>query len=190
MRIHGDQSGGLAAPQQRDLIGRIAKIRTLGPQGTNCEAAAKHYVRQMGLDAEVVLHTTLEEAIGDVVEEPRSALLGCVVYPDLHNLVFPYLKTMVLADMFLFNTFNMVLATRPGVTGFEQVASHPAPQSLVSDRYPVILATSNAEAARMCRDGEVDACITTLPASHACGLEIVEDFGEVPMGFTIHVPRH
>lgn len=190
MRIHDEQSGILAGSASRDAITRIAKIRTLGPEGTNCEAAAKHYVREMGLDAEVVLHATLEEAIGDVVEEPRSALLGCVVYPDLHNLVFPYLKTMVLADMFLFNTFNMMLATRPGVRVFETVASHPAPQSLVSDRYPVILATSNAQAARMCRAGKVDACITTLPALRDCGLEIVEDFGEVPMGFTIHVPRH
>jgi prephenate dehydratase len=190
MQIHHSEAEVISAPPVRGLINQINRIRTLGPQGTNCEAAAKHYVRNNALDADVVLHSTLEEAIGDVLDEPRSALLGCVVYPDLHNLVFPYLRTMVLADMFLFNTFNMVLATRPGVSVFDRVASHPAPQSLVSDTYPVILATSNAEAARMCRAGKVDACITTLPASRDCGLEVVEDFGEVPMGFTIHVPRH
>lgn len=171
------------------MIEKINKLRTLGPHGTNCEAAAKYYVDIKGLDASVVLHATLEEAISKILKEPRSALLGCVVYPDLHNLVFPYLRTMQLKDVFLYNTFNMVLATRPGVALFKKVASHPAPQSLVSDSYPVVLATSNAQAARMCAAGEVDACITTLPASRDCGLEIIEDFGEVPMGFTIHVPR-
>lgn len=168
----------------------IERIRTLGPEGTNCEAAAYHYVRSTGLAAEISLHTTLEEAVIDVLNEPHSALLGCVVYPDLHNLVFPYLKQLRLIDVFLFNTFNMVLATRPGHRSIGLVATHPAPQSLVKDDYPIVLANSNSEAARRCSSGEVDACITTLPAARNMGLQIVKDFGEVPMGFTIHVHRN
>jgi hypothetical protein len=167
----------------------IRRIRTLGPTGTNCEAAARHYAQSHGLDAEVVLHSTLEEAIELVIQEPRSALLGCVVYPDLHQLVFPYLGRMTLADLFLFDTFNMVLAARDADTPLNLVASHPAPRALVPSASETRLVNSNSEAARLCRAGEVDACITTLAAAHREGLEVLSDHGPVPMGFTIHVPK-
>ena len=119
--------------------------------------------------------------------ERKTAILGCVVYPDLHNLVFPHLGKMRLADVFLFNTFNMVLAAPAGRQDPSLVATHPAPSSLVQDNYSITLARSNSEAARMCRAGEVDACVTTLPAARANGLETLREFGEAPMGFTIHV---
>ncbi|MAA98230.1 MAG: bacilysin biosynthesis protein BacA [Stappia sp.] len=171
-----------------DLAG-IRRIRTLGPKGTNCEAAARHYARSHGLDAEIVLHATLEDAIELVIREPGSALLGCVVYPDLHQLVFPYLGRMTLADLFLFDTFNMVLAARSAETPLKRIASHPAPQSLVPPSAETLLVNSNSEAARLCRAGEVDGCITTLAAARQEGLEVLSDHGPVPMGFTIHVPR-
>jgi len=167
---------------------RIRLIRTLGPSGTNCEAAARHYIGQRDLTAEVALHETLEEAIEMVVAEPDAALLGCVVYPDLHNLVFPYLGKMVLADLFLFDTFNMVFAARDPKAPIRSVASHPAPSSLVSPFHDLTLVTSNAEAARRCAAGDFDGCITTLAAVEKEGLTVVKDHGAVPMGFTIHVP--
>jgi prephenate dehydratase len=165
----------------------IERVRTLGPAGTNCEAASRHWLATRGIEAEICLHETLESAMELTLQERGTALLGCVVYPDLHNLVFPYLSRMRLADVFLFNTFNMILATRPGHRDFALVATHPAPQALVKDDFPIVFATSNSEAARMCATEEVDACITTLPAAEANGLEMIRDFGEVPMGFTIHV---
>ena len=177
----------MSVPTKAPNLLTIDRIRTLGPTGTNCEAAARHYAGVHKLDARIDLHKTLEEATALVLEAPNSALLGCVVYPDLHNLVFPYLTRLQLDDVFMFNTFNMVLATRHGKRDFGKVATHPAPQSLVKDDYPIILANSNSEAARLCFDGDVDACVTTLPAARALGLEVVRDFGEVPMGFTIHV---
>ncbi len=166
----------------------IKLIRTLGPAGTNCEAAARHYRRERGLNADVALHATLEEAIEKVIVEPGSALLGCVVYPDLHQLVFPYLGRMVLADLFLFDTFNMVFAAREADAEIRSVATHPAPRALVSEGFEVHLVTSNSEAARLCRSGEMDACITTLAAARQEGLTVIRDHGAVPMGFTIHVP--
>ncbi len=175
-----------APPETSELLA-IDRIRTLGPTGTNCEAAARHWAAAHAPNSDIELHQTLEDAMTLALEEPKTAILGCVVYPDLHNLVFPYLARMRLADVFLFNTFNMVLAAPTGRQDFSLVATHPAPSSLVQDDYPVTLARSNAEAARMCRAGEVDACVTTLPAARANGLDTVRDFGEVPMGFTIHV---
>lgn len=167
----------------------LTAIHTLGPTGTNCEAAARHYAASRGLSVEIVLHRTLEEGMARVLDDPRSALLGCVVYPDLHGLVFPYLDRMVLADQFLFDTFPMLLAARePGVRP-TRVASHPAPRALVPAGVEVVLATSNAAAARSCAAGEVDGCITTRPAAEANGLAILVDHGPVPMGFTIHAHR-
>ncbi|WP_029029173.1 hypothetical protein [Salinarimonas rosea] len=168
---------------------RITTIHTLGPSGTNCEAAAAHYAEAHGLVAEVVLHRTLEEAMVLVLEDPGAALLGCVVYPDLHGLVFPYLDRMTLADQFLFDTFPMVLAARSANGAVALVATHPAPRALVPAEHEVRLVTSNAEAARLCAAGEVDACITTAVAAERNGLVVLRDHGPVPMGFTIHTHR-
>lgn len=165
---------------------RLSVIHTLGPAGTNCEAAARHYIASNGLAAEVVLHRTLEEGMVEVLADPGAALLGCVVYPDLHGLVFPYLDRMTLADQFLFDTFPMVLAARSADAQLRLVASHPAPRALVPEGIDVRLATSNAEAARLCAAGEVDGCITTGVAAAANGLVVLKDNGPVPMGFTIH----
>ncbi|GGK18891.1 hypothetical protein [Salinarimonas ramus] len=165
---------------------RLTAIHTLGPTGTNCEAAAKHYAQAHGLDVQVVLHRTLEEGMVHVLQDPGAALLGCVVYPDLHGLVFPYLDRMTLADQFIFDTFPMVLAARSADAEIRLVGTHPAPRSLVPAQYEVRLVTSNAEAARLCAAGEVDACITTGVAARSHGLVVIEDNGPVPMGFTIH----
>ncbi|MGJ3264745.1 MAG: hypothetical protein ACFE0R_16070 [Salinarimonas sp.] len=168
---------------------RITAIHTLGPSGTNCEAAAAHYAASHGLDAEVVLHRTLEEAMVRVLEAPGAVLLGCVVYPDLHGLVFPFLDRMTLADQFLFDTFPMVLAARSADAAITLVGTHPAPRALVPDGHEIRLVTSNAEAARLCALGEVDACITTGLAAQRSGLVVLHDHGPVPMGFTIHTHR-
>lgn len=167
----------------------IRRIRTLGPTGTNCEAAARHYAQSHGLDAEVVLHSTLEEAIELVIQEPRSALLGCVVYPDLHQLVFPYLGRMTLADLFLFDTFNMVLAARDADTPLNLVASHPAPRALGS------FCVGNAPRQQQLGSGAPvpggrsrrlhhDSCSRTSRGSRSA----LRSWPRA-MGFTIHVPK-
>ena len=51
----------------------------------------------------------------------------------------------------------------------------------------VRLVSSNSQAAATCAAGETDACVTTAPAARRFGLEVVRDYGPVPMGFTIHV---
>lgn len=171
-------------------LSKVVVLHTLGPTGTNCEAAAHAWFKRRGSVGSVYLHSTLEQAVENMPEDDTHALLGCVVYPDLHTLVFSNLGRLSLADSFIFPTFNMLLAQRPGVASLRSVATHPAPRHLVPAGLDVSLVNSNAQAALDCANGIVDACITTLPAAQRNGLQIVNDHGPVPMGFTIHVRNH
>jgi len=170
-----------------DHISRIHTIHTLGPKGTNCEAAATHWLSQHNKKADICLHETLEDAVLKMGSISNSALLSCIVYPDLHHLVFRNLDRLQLVDAFIMPTIPMVLAS---VTSFERpatVASHPAPVDLIpewiADRRFV---TSNSAAAKACRDGLVESCITTERAAMAYDLRILLNFGEIPMGFAVH----
>lgn len=166
------------------------QIHTLGPTGTNCEAAAQHWLKAQGGVGAVVLHETLEDAVVQVLSDPRgSALLGCVVYPRLNEIVFQNLDSLYLYECFVMPTHSMVLAAatdRP----ISSVVSHPAPVNLLDGRdVRITLANSNTEAAMQCAAGAADACITTIVGAKANGLLVLEDFGPVPMGFSVHLPK-
>jgi prephenate dehydratase len=165
----------------------VRNIYTLGPSGTNCEAAAKEYFKRTGInDGNVFLFSTLEEAMEEIPQDGFNALLGCVVYPDLHDLVFKNLSNMELVDTFIFPTFNMILASKTGEEP-STVITHPAPKSLLDSRpVDISFANSNAEAAYLCASGITQGCITTAVSAKKNNLKLVEDFGPVPMGFTIH----
>lgn len=168
-------------------------VHTLGPTGTNCEIAARYWLSQRGdSSSRVVLHDTLEHAVVGVLEAPAtSALLGCIVYPQLHEIVFQNLGTMSLRECFVYPTHPMVLARRSSPEGLDArittVVSHAAPVNLLDGLgVDIRLADSNSQAALRCADGETDACITTIVAAEACGLAVVKDFGPVAMGYSIH----
>lgn len=169
-------------------------IHTLGPAGTNCEKAGYLWLENNNLRGEVVLYPTLEEALVEVKKNKQDLLLGCAVYPDLHNIVFKNLLDLEIKNSFVMPTWNMVLAARPGETVLSSdspVASHPAPAHLASlYTQNVRLVNSNVQAALECVNSVVMACITTLKAVQENGLHIIRDFGEVPMCFTIHGHRH
>jgi prephenate dehydratase len=169
-----------------NITEKITNLYTLGPTGTNCEAAAYEWFFRQDRQGKVFLNSTLEEAVEVMKQDSSGALLGCVVYPELHTLVFSNLKRLKLVDCFVFPTHNMVFASKDGVLP-QRVATHPAPQELVpswvAERQFV---NSNVQAALNCRDGISDGCITTIVAAKAHQLHIIEDFGSIPMGFTIH----
>lgn len=168
------------------------RIHTLGPEGTNCQRAAYHWLQQNNIDAdkaEVILHPTLEDGVKAVVEDENALLLGCIVYPQLHELVFNNLDQLYLKDCFVLPTFNMVLATKQceDVEQIRTIVSHPAPVSLIRDLdRDVTLTTSNSKAASLVAASIFDACITTRKSAEMYGLKELKDFGEVPMGFSIH----
>ncbi|TKC86268.1 hypothetical protein FAZ69_20655 [Trinickia terrae] len=173
----------------------MLKIHTLGPAGTNCEKAARLYLDRRGMDGQVLLYETLEKAADEMrsTQTPDDLLLGCIVYPYLHELVFRNHHWMKLVDCFVMDTYDMVFASRfADVSRIANIGSHPAPVDLlagVTGLSPALkptLVTSNAEAARLCAAGQFDGCISTRIAAERAGLKVLENFGPVPMGFSIH----
>lgn len=168
--------------------GTSFNIHTLGPQGTNCEAAAINWLMENNINGKIFLHDTLEQGMVSMNKDTnKSVLLGCVVYPELHNLVFKNRGTSQLVECFVFPTMPMLLAARDSAHKFNSIASHPAPVALIPDKFKErILVNSNAVAAKKCANGHVDACITTEKSAIQNGLVIIKNYGPIPMGFTLH----
>ncbi|NVZ18496.1 type 2 periplasmic-binding domain-containing protein [Pseudomonas costantinii] len=168
-------------------------IYTLGPSGTNCEKAATQYMEKQHWGGQIELRKTLEDALDDLLSSSKpGVLMGCIVYPQLHEIVFRHLDRLQLVDHHLMNTHDMVFANNQSQT-INRIGSHPAPTSLLSqvDDFGIsaelVLCTSNSEAALQCAQGSIDACITTIVAARANNLHIAKNFGPVPMGFSIHL---
>lgn len=172
-----------AAPVER--LDTIRSLHTLGPHGTNLEAASYEWFRRRGIEGEVVLHRTLESAVPTLPANGEHAVVACAVYPALHTLVFSNLTRLRMVDSFVMPTHNMVLATRDADRP-RLVASHPAPSGLVPADAEVVLSTSNSQAAIECAERRTDGCVTTIVAAQERGLRVLRDFGPVPMIFTIH----
>jgi prephenate dehydratase len=165
-------------------------VHTLGPEGTNCETAAQRWLLRGGKAGTVRLHDTLETAAESLLHERNGVLLGCVVYPRLHELVFGNLAGLELTECFVMPTHEMVLAHRDRPDRIRRVATHPAPRKLLAELdCDVITASSNSAAAELCSNGQVDACITTAVAARDRGLAVLENYGPVSMGFSIHALR-
>jgi hypothetical protein len=169
---------------------RIRGVRTLGPAGTNLEAAAKWWCQaRSARNAQVVLHDTLERAVQEMTLDGTEVLIGCIVYPDLHTLVFGNLAKLEISECFVFPTHRMVLASRDGRFPLS-VATHPAPRLLVPQGVDAtIVVTSNSAAAMECARGAVEGCVTTIVAAQTHGLKVLRDYGSVPMGFSVHCAR-
>lgn len=173
-------------PQQQ----KIRSIHTLGPEGTNCELAALKWFEQKGYQGDVFLYSTLEQALENVHKEPGAAMLGCVVYPKLHELVFSNLDRLELVECFIVPTYNMILAARTPAPRISSVITHPAPATLAKKfSEQIYYSNSNGESALECANGRYDACITTYKAAERHQLKVVENFGSVSMGFTLHTHK-
>jgi hypothetical protein len=165
--------------------GLVRHLHTLGPRGTNLEAASHEWLRRREITGTVELHPSLESALETVPDDGLHALTACAVYPELHTLVFANLHRLRMIDGFVMPTHNMVLASG-GTTAPATVASHPAPRGLVPDGVEVREVLSNSQAAIDCAAGRVEGCITTVAAAEANNLRVLRDFGAVPMVFTVH----
>src|SRR5258708_1662395 len=183
-------SGDGGSGDGRDAWPRVATIHTLGPSGTRREKAAHDWYEDQGGAGKVVLHPEVEDSLDVMRFDGTEAILACAVYPRLHDLVFANLHRLEMADSFILDTYDMVLATRPGQSAVVTITTHPAPSSLVAARGHISFASSNSQAAADCAAGLYDACVTTDKAARAEGLSIIENFGAVPMVFTLHVGRH
>jgi hypothetical protein len=173
--------------ERRAILG-IRHLHTLGPTGTNLEAAAHDWRGRHAVNGDVTLHKSLEDALEAVPETGEHALIACAVYPYLHTLVFGNLHRLHMVDSFVMPTHNMVLASA-GTDRLATVATHPAPQGLVPSTAERQLTLSNSQAALDCVEGRADGCVTTIVAAQRHDLRILQDFGPVPMVFTVHQVR-
>lgn len=181
----------VGAREYEDTSAHLAMIRyihTLGPSGTNLQAAAHAWFTRRGAAGDVVLHASLEAAVEVAPPTGEHAIAACAVYPDLHTLVFANLTRLCMVDSFIMPTHNMVLAAT-STRSPRTVSTHPAPAGLVPPGTDRRLVLSNSQAAIDCAQGMSDGCITTSVAAQQRGLRIVRDFGPVPMVFTIHHVR-
>lgn len=184
-----DISGRFATGLMSPPLPRVATIHTLGPSGTNLEKAAHRWFADRQRPGEVVLHAEVEDGLDVMKFDGTEAILACAVYPRLHELVFSNLNRLEMADSFILDTYDMVLATRPGQGSVTTIITHPAPSCLVADRGTISYASSNSVAAAECAAGRYDACVTTSQAARTEGLRTLENFGPVPMVFTLHVGK-
>lgn len=169
-------------------------LHTLGPSGTNCERAAFEYLRRANRDGRVHLHPTLEDAVDEMmkVDDGERLLVGCVVYPRLHEIVFRNLGTLTMTDCFVIDTHEMVFASKKQrLDDIRSVCTHPAPEHLVGlvpglAPREVVRCDSNAHAGQLCAADVHDGCITTSVAARDNGLHVHKNFGPVPMGFSVH----
>lgn len=164
-------------------------IYTLGPKDTNCELAAQYWLNKNGYNGTIHLRSTLENAIEEAKTNKNEAIvLGCIVYHKLHHLVFQNIKEFYLSDCFIMPTHEMILATKVLLKHIKTIATHPAPVDLIpyNDQYKLKLVNSNSQAALECKQGNVDACITTMKSAINNNLQPVKNFGSVNMGFSIH----
>ncbi len=83
-------------------------------------------------------------------------------------------------------THSMVLAKHNKADEIKIVATHPTPQSLVAPQYDKIFANSHADAAVLCKAKKADASITISFAANRYKLNIMKNFGQVPMAFLLH----
>ncbi|MER6997960.1 bacilysin biosynthesis protein BacA [Streptomyces sp. NPDC000410] len=173
----------------RTPVSRVTTIHTLGPAGTNLEKAAHHWFEEQRRDGRVVLHTEVEDGLDVMRFDGTEAILACAVYPRLHDLVFGNLDRLAMVDTFILDTYDMVLASRPEQDSIATIVTHPAPSCLVTSRGEISFASSNSHAAALCASGLYDSCVTTDQAARSEGLRVVENFGPVPMVFTVHAGR-
>jgi prephenate dehydratase len=184
-----DSSDRSATDLKSVPLPQVATIHTLGPTGTNLEKAAHRWFADRQRPGEVVLHAQVEDGLEVMKFDGTEAILACAVYPRLHDLVFSNLHRLTMADSFILDTYDMVLATRPGQGAVTTIVTHPAPSCLVANRGKISYASSNSVAAADCAAGKFDACVTTARAAQTEGLRTLENFGPVPMVFTLHVGK-
>lgn len=184
----------LARKLKRIDVKRV-ELFVLGPEGTNISQAAWQWAFHNDIldKTNFVYCGTPEEEIelaGQVKEDGIMPIFTlCAVYYNLHKLFFKYTDYYFFLSHYYMNLDNMQLAaTVNSLTKLPEkasVASHYSPAILVEDwGFKIEKANSNSHAAKMCRDGEVDACITTETAKNIYNLNKLHDFGSPKMLFT------
>ncbi len=162
-----------------------SKVSTLGPANTNSHHAARLFMETNGIEGEPILTKTAEDSFDLLVKDSVTFCVVCNLYPDIHKLYIPHLTAVTACDVFLYYA-SMGLFKRPDVGEIHSVAAPITSTVFVKDHpFRVIIADSNAKAAIMCNQGEVDAAVGTKEALEGLNLEVVEDYGTFTVPYTV-----
>ncbi|MDM3696820.1 hypothetical protein O9378_18750, partial [Proteus mirabilis] len=74
--------------------------------------ASYYCLNKKNQQGNIILHPKLETAVKEMEVSQNSILLGFIVYPFLHNIVFNNLSFIKLTDCFFMDTHNMLFASR------------------------------------------------------------------------------
>ncbi|MFC2146481.1 hypothetical protein ACFLRT_03870 [Acidobacteriota bacterium] len=162
-----------------------SKVSTLGPANTNSHHAAKLFMKMNNIEGEPLLSKTAEGSFDLLVEDKVTFCVVCNLYPSIHKLYIPHLKTVTACEVFIYHA-SMGLYKRPEVMEIRTAAAPITSTVFVKDHpFQVVIANSNAEAVSMCHRGEVDAAVGTAEAFEGLNLEVVEDYGTFNVPYTV-----
>jgi len=164
-------------------------ISTLGPRGTCSEYTAQYYLEKNGLNGEIRLYSTFEEAI-EVLKRGESDLaIVPSAYQNFAKLLFENFDSIKIINTFIYETPRLVIGSKKlAVNEVKKIATHPAPSSWVKMHYPdaeIVYAESNSRAALMVAEGEVDVCMTNYLCVKEYGLHIIKDCGPILMSWNV-----
>lgn len=176
----------------------------LGPEGTNISQACRRWAEKMGISekTEVKLCDTPELSLKEAQKVQEKGVLAvfwtCAVYA--HEAEFFFTNPKILPFFFteVMDLDEMQIATREDLPVEKgkipeewKIASHPSPVHLVRNlECEKVIVTSNGEAARVCKAGEVEICVTTESARKIYGLKKIHLFGSPPMVFFGGITPH
>lgn len=171
----------------------------LGPDGTNMALASDLWLHEMGITQKSrTVHCSTPEVS---VERARQATFdsqigifwSCAVYIREHELFYRNLDTLPFFSQHTMNLDEMQLAAKPcvvdeidgnSIPSSWRILTHPSPKPLVERiGCGTIECKSNSEAARRCRAGDAELCVTTKSAMESNSLVKVHSFGSPSMVF-------
>jgi prephenate dehydratase len=164
-------------------------ISTLGPTGTCSEYASNYYTKLKGIDAEVKLLDSFEHAIEELKCGHANLTIIPSAYAKLAEIIFRNHDKIRLIDVFQLDTPILMLAKIDSPL-IRRIAVHASPVYMVKQFYPEAefhQALSNADAAQLLLKGIVDACVTTNICVNKYNLKVVQDFGEISMGWNVFI---
>lgn len=140
------------------------KFATLGPAGTNSEAATRAYLDFHGVAAEIVLLRDYTEGLELLRAGAVDHMVQVCAHPDVAHTIEAHHREIFLVDSFIAPTKPMGVLTRAAVAAPRSLGFMPAtagyfePEQWPERRHEI----SNAEVARGLLEGRYDSGFTTL----------------------------
>ena len=187
-------------------------LATLGPSGSDSEAAAKSYaaklvphtipyrledgVARVGVSiggirtAKVELHPTYKDAIDSLVAGGSDLAVVASAAHDLSDYIFgkPY-RAIKINGFFMHPTDEILFVRRKGIVKVRSVALYPATRPLVKGEYKIVASVSKSQAAEDCLECRADAAVITTRSYDPNKFDVVERYGAFMMSWNVFIRK-